>query len=484
MDFVKRQTLNLTVLERHDSSIVDICDQSPHAVVYKFIRDKNSWDKMGVEGVLFLVKRKTAPTYALFILNRLSMDNFCLYLSDIRDLSLADEFLICQTSEGQACGLWLFEEKDRQRFLDRILELRKTMESNSVPPQMQVPTATAPSSGGQVNILQLFEKASITPQQQQPVSREQQQQTNHATDLLSMLQSGQQQKGPEQPQPPQMQMPQPHHHQLPHPPPPPPPSSAAAFFNGYNSFPGSEVFPDNGFPNRTPQIPPPPQMFNPQQQSSPMQYPSQSLPPPPPPPSAGPAAAAVIGGNGELNKTYYPTFPPPPPSHHPAATASPQKAASLLQALQGGGPTGQQPPQPPTQPPPGIRQSPQLADQHNHPWSSPNGMNPSPRLAGGPLNPAGQQQQPLPHQSHPHPPPPLMHQSTLDMTQAEVDQRFGSDGRPLLSKPEFIQQFLNMVQNDSSFLDTLYDRYRGKHGQQSASTFVNAIKTMPPYQQM
>ncbi|KAI7860488.1 hypothetical protein BDC45DRAFT_103460 [Circinella umbellata] len=432
---------------------------------------------MGVEGVLFLVKRKTAPTYALYILNRLSMDNFCLYLSDIRDLSLADEFLICQTSEGQACGLWLFEEKDRQRFLDRILELRKLMELNSTSTQqMPLPTATAPSNAGQVNILQLFEKASLSPQQKQPVSQKQQQQSNnHATDLLSMLQSGQ--KGPEQ------QQQQPHPHQLPHPPPPPSvPSSAAAFFNGYNGFPGSEIFPDNnGVPTRMPQPPPPPpplpQMFN-QSQSSPMQYPSHSLPHQPP--SVGPAAAAVIGGNGELNKAYYPAFPPPP--SHPAATASPQKAASLLQALQGGGPAQPLQQQSPL-PPPGIRQSPRLPD-HQRSWPSPSGMYPSPRLGAnaGPNVP----HPPVPQQSQS-----LMPQQTLDIIQPEVDRRFGNEGRPPLSKPEFIQQFLNMVQSDSSFLDTLYDRYRGTQGQSqqqqqqlseaSTSSFVNQNRAMPPY---
>ena len=313
--------------------------------------------------------------------------------------------------------------------------LRKVMESNPVPTQqMPAPTATAPSSAGQVNILQLFEKASINPQQKQLVSPQQQQQqqsnNSHATDLLSMLQSGQ--KGPEQQQ-------QPHPHQLSHPPPPPPsaPSSAAAFFNGFNGFPGSEVFSDNnGVSTRMPQPPPPPpplpQMFN-QPQSSPMQYPSQSLPQQPS--SVGPAAAAVIGGNGELNKAYYPAFPPPP--SHPAATASPQKAASLLQALQGGGP-----PQPPQQqsplPPPGIRQSPRLPE-HQRAWPSPSAMYPSPRL-GVNAGPTG------PHPVPQHPPQPLMPQSTLDVIQPEVDQRLGSEGRPPLSKPEFIQQFLNMVQ--------------------------------------
>ncbi|KAI8148299.1 hypothetical protein BJV82DRAFT_591584 [Fennellomyces sp. T-0311] len=348
MDFKQRQVLNLTVLQRHDPSVVEICDQSPHAVVYKFITDKNSWDKMGVEGVLFLVKRRTSPTYALFILNRLNMDNFCLYLSDIRDLSLSDEFLICQTSEGKACGLWLFEEKDRHRFLKRILQLRKTMEQqNSTPPQPQPST-----SSQQVDLLRLFEKASIAPQQP----------SNHANDLLSMLKSGR----IEQPQP------------------PPPPPPAAVFFNGYNNFSEDDL-------NK-----------------------ARMQPPPPPPPSYPPQSSPYP----LMDKPFYPT-----------PSISSQKT-SLLQALQGG-PSPQPPPQQwpsPVAPPPQF--------------GSPRSNAPPPFGSPGLSNA-----------------PPLQPRTMLELTLPEVERRYPD---PTLSKPEFIQQFLNTLQNDSSFLDTLYDRYRSK----------------------
>ncbi|KAI8983796.1 hypothetical protein BDB01DRAFT_722178 [Pilobolus umbonatus] len=100
MDLVARKKLNLEVLRRHDSDICSILDQSPHAVVYKFDTEKKSWEKLGYEGVIFLTQRKSAPYFSLFVLNRLSIENFSLHLNDFQEINLTDEFIIYQTSEG------------------------------------------------------------------------------------------------------------------------------------------------------------------------------------------------------------------------------------------------------------------------------------------------------------------------------------------------------------------------------------------------
>jgi hypothetical protein len=88
--------------------------------------------------------------------------------------------------------------------------------------------------------------------------------------------------------------------------------------------------------------------------------------------------------NGELTKPFYPPFMNMSPAN------SPRNPGSLLQALHGGIPP----------PPP-------------HSQSVPMGM-------------------------------PLMPQQVMGLMRPEVARRFG--GRPTLSKPEFIQQLLNMIQ--------------------------------------
>ncbi|KAI8882499.1 PH domain-like protein, partial [Backusella circina FSU 941] len=112
MDPVARKKLNLEVLKRHDANICDILDQSPHC----FDTQKNSWEKLGYEGVIFLTQGKAAPYFSLFVLNRLAIENFSLHLTDFEEINLNAEFIIYQTSEGEACALWLYEQKDRERI--------------------------------------------------------------------------------------------------------------------------------------------------------------------------------------------------------------------------------------------------------------------------------------------------------------------------------------------------------------------------------
>jgi hypothetical protein len=99
-----------------------------------------------------------------------------------------------------------------------------------------------------------------------------------------------------------------------------------------------------------------------------------------------------VMANGELTKPFYPPFV----NMSPAASPNNRNPGALLQALHGGLP----PPPPP--PPPQQQQS------------VPMGM-------------------------------PLMPQQVMGLMRPEVGRRFGG-GRPMLSKPEFIQQLLNMIQ--------------------------------------
>ncbi|KAG2232889.1 hypothetical protein INT48_004902 [Thamnidium elegans] len=107
-----------------------------------------------------------------------------------------------------------------------------------------------------------------------------------------------------------------------------------------------------------------------------------------------------VMANGELTKPFYPPFMNMSPA------ASPRNPGTLLQALHGGIP---------------------------------------------PIIP---QQQPLGM--------PLMPQQVMGLMRPEVARRFS--GRPILSKPEFIQQLLNMIQCDPTFFDVLYETYQNQMG--------------------
>ncbi|CEG69746.1 hypothetical protein RMATCC62417_05766 [Rhizopus microsporus] len=184
MDLVARKKLNLEVLKRHDPNITDILDQSAHAVVYKFDIEKKSWEKLGYEGVMFLTKG-------------LSIENYCLNLTDFEDINLTDEFIIYQTTEGEACAIWLFEKKDRERILAKVQKLHEGIKNLPATPKKQQQQPEP-----KVDILEMLKRGSTksTPipekqqQQQQPIQQNSPKQT---TDLLGLLKKASIQTQPE-----------------------------------------------------------------------------------------------------------------------------------------------------------------------------------------------------------------------------------------------------------------------------------------------
>ncbi|KAH8549192.1 hypothetical protein BGW37DRAFT_124118 [Umbelopsis sp. PMI_123] len=124
MDLAARKEANLSVLKRHDPSIVDLLDQSSHAVVYCFDQSKAGWAKKGIEGTVFLIKRNASPYYGIYILNRLSIDNYRLLLTDDMVIELQDEYIIYQTPSDDICCLWLYEVDDRARICKEMINMR------------------------------------------------------------------------------------------------------------------------------------------------------------------------------------------------------------------------------------------------------------------------------------------------------------------------------------------------------------------------
>lgn len=121
-------------------------------------------------------------------------------------------------------------------------------------------------------------------------------------------------------------------------------------------------------------------------------------------PQAVPPHQRRIVANGELTKPFYPPNFANNNGNSPAHSPLTQNRnpGALLQALHGG---LIQPPLPPPPPPHYL-------------------MNPHPPQLGGLLPP----------------------QQVLGLMRPEVARRFPNGGRPTLSKPEFIQQLLNMIQ--------------------------------------
>ncbi|KAF7721446.1 hypothetical protein EC973_004670 [Apophysomyces ossiformis] len=470
MDLAARKRLNLAVLRRHDPDISDILDQSAHAVFYKFAPEKQSWDKMGFEGVVFLTRRHSAPYFGLYLLNRQAIENYSLLLTDFEEIKMEEEFIIYQTKDGEACALWLFEEKDRERVLKKIVKLPSAQTKQAEQPKVDImhmlqratlaqrspetfpnagpekkeeilPPPAAPASAsaslptGPVAIaptnIEDDVKAKLLrllthekPAQEPVLASAPLPKVEAKEDLVQLLARGMpaQTAEPDSAAPPTTDN----------------KGDLLQILSQGRCSPmkGPDTLPIPGQPALTSDREPDPgrKLFdmlkggptNPSGQYQPI---SSS---PLPPTSVTMSPQPVIQFPPEqLTKPFHPL-----PAHmQPSPSASPNKAAALLQTLQGG--TSSMRGYISAPPPPPLRLAPSTS---------------------------------TPSLGHP---PPLLPQETLDLTQPEIDRRFSQ--RPLLSKPEFIQQYLNIVQHDIMFLDALYENYRMRRLAQG-DRFLNGVQ--------
>jgi hypothetical protein len=125
--------LNLSVLRRHNPSTHAILSIAPYAVIYLFSPPTQSWEKLGIEGTLFVCSLYPAcvsgpERYNVTVLNRRGLENFTTELRDPRDVEVTEEYVILSVAGdearngngngeegeggGKVYGLWIFSEPE------------------------------------------------------------------------------------------------------------------------------------------------------------------------------------------------------------------------------------------------------------------------------------------------------------------------------------------------------------------------------------
>ena len=155
-----RKQANLRLLQRSiDSNIEDIVGSATHVVLYEYVAPQG-WEKLQVEGSLFLVSQQPYPVtqYSMAILNRHSTENFQVEVTKAFQLQHKDPYLIFKQSH-KILGIWFHNANERvvmASLLNKVLEnLRNAPIVVPTPPPAQRPPQ---------------------PQQQQPQFMQQQQQ--------------------------------------------------------------------------------------------------------------------------------------------------------------------------------------------------------------------------------------------------------------------------------------------------------------------
>ncbi|KAF0982931.1 hypothetical protein FDP41_010910 [Naegleria fowleri] len=133
-----RQQMNMEVLKRKDKYIMTIHTVYDHVVLYKY--NKSEWEKLDVEGAMFIVERNEpkSPKYRIVVMNRKSATDFHQDITKDLELEVHHPFVFYKT-KNMIRGIWFYKPLQCIEFNDLIVSFKeeaygKTKE-NKAPPK-------------------------------------------------------------------------------------------------------------------------------------------------------------------------------------------------------------------------------------------------------------------------------------------------------------------------------------------------------------
>jgi hypothetical protein len=171
------EELNLSVIRRHYPEVVTIHYVAPYAVLYAYMLESSQWEKVGMEGSLFVCELVPSPIgaerFAVILLNRRGLENFFMEITSPEDIDFG-EFIMMQSD--QVYGLWIFSEPGEstanvpaeiQAKLEELAALAKSSreakerEAERVMPEAEQVETSVPM-GRQVSLRELFGQKGTT----------------------------------------------------------------------------------------------------------------------------------------------------------------------------------------------------------------------------------------------------------------------------------------------------------------------------------
>lgn len=107
------EELNFAVLQRVYPELHAIEHVTPYAALYTFNLETQQWEKVGVEGTLFVCQLTPLPSgverFCVVIYNRRGLDNFYLDLTSSEEMEIAEPYVILQ-GDDVVYGIWIFAD--------------------------------------------------------------------------------------------------------------------------------------------------------------------------------------------------------------------------------------------------------------------------------------------------------------------------------------------------------------------------------------
>ncbi|CAG9466163.1 unnamed protein product [Pedinophyceae sp. YPF-701] len=183
-------------LRRVDPSITAIVVSAKHVQLYNFDRGTNQWERMEVEGPMYVVSRSEAPTLQMIILNKSNDRNHTEDLLNRFTQELQRPYLLYRNNQGLVRGLWFPQQEECQAISTQITQAiaahKSSMQQPAPPPRPASPPA--PTESDSTHMAKLINKLSIGSQQQEQAHM-------HAQPPSNMPDMRQQQQGQRPPGP-------------------------------------------------------------------------------------------------------------------------------------------------------------------------------------------------------------------------------------------------------------------------------------------
>lgn len=70
MDITPKKSLYLRGLQAAHSGVLEIVDTVFHVALYRFFKERSSWERIEVEGSAYLTRNGTSPFHSFIVLNK------------------------------------------------------------------------------------------------------------------------------------------------------------------------------------------------------------------------------------------------------------------------------------------------------------------------------------------------------------------------------------------------------------------------------
>lgn len=146
--------LNEAALKRLDPYVKKVLDTAKFVALYSFKLKESKWEKIGVEGPLFVYSRTGEPFYNILVLNRLNTNNLIEPISSKLTLQLHEPFLLYLNSKCRLYGMWFYEKDECPRLASLIETLTKEQSESKV-----TASSVKPSNGLNLDICKMLTRA-------------------------------------------------------------------------------------------------------------------------------------------------------------------------------------------------------------------------------------------------------------------------------------------------------------------------------------